>query len=265
MRAGPAVILIWPLLGACIRSVHGDGPSGPSVPGGEARLLEEQLGHGRLVTIGDRIVVDLIGRYAGGETWAEGPLTLIYGPGTYQGALHPVRVGARYLLQYRNDPNDTTSRLVPFPGLDPENEAYQVRRDRGRILVEHRIRRVCRPLKLLLLQTGFGAIETNLGCWPIPRFAPSTLGPVDPGIDAPPLDGKPVDEPVLPRASADTTAYLDSDGLHRAVREARPEIAGWRTCSSRARGTCTPPTAIARSATSPRVRTSFPPVSPRPT
>jgi hypothetical protein len=77
----------------------------------------------------------------------------------------PLRVGAVLTLQYIIDPNDTTVRLWPFTGEDGENEAYQVRTDRGQVFVEHTIRKVCRPLRLFVMQTGFGPIEAELGCW----------------------------------------------------------------------------------------------------
>ena len=231
-------LVFLPMLAGCIQSVYSDGPDAPAPPGGEAWLLGEKAGKGRPILNGDRIEVDLVGRYQSGEIWAEGPFTLIVGEGTYPGHREPLRVGAVMRLQYRNDPNDTTVRLVPFPGLDTENEAFQVRRDRGPIIVEHTIRRVCRPLKVYFFQTGFGPIEFLIGCVPIPRAAPRGVGSrtaeiarlvaaVDAGLDAPPLDGIVSDPPAKPRAAADTSRYLGDDGLHLAVREARPEIVGW--------------------------------------
>lgn len=185
------------------------------------QLLEERPGSGRPVRPRDRIVVDFIGRYGNGTVWGEGPLTLIVGPGTYPGKQQPLRVGDVITMQYRNDPNDTTVRLVPFPGGDTENEAYQVRRDRGPIIVEHTVRRVCRPLKLFFLQTGLGPIETSIGCWPVLRLVPR---PISPGrvVLGTVLDPKPV-----PRPAADPARYGDEEGLHRAVREGRPELVGW--------------------------------------
>ena len=237
MRRAFALVFL-PMLGGCIQSVHGDGPDAPAPPGGEAWLLEEKAGNGRPIVNGDRIEVDLVGRYQSGEIWGEGPFTLIVGEGTYPGHREQLRVGAVMRLQYRNDPNDTTVRLVPFSGLDTENEAYQVRRDRGPIIIEHTIRRVCRPLKVYLFQTGFGPIEFLIGCVPIPRAAPRgrnarqaelerLVNAVDEGLDLPPLDGIVIDPPVKPRAVADTSRYLGEDGLHLAVREARPEMVGW--------------------------------------
>ena len=231
-------LLVLPMLGGCIQSVHGDGPDAPAPPGGEVRLLEETAGKGRPIVNGDRIEVDLVGRYQSGEIWGEGPLTLIVGEGTYPGHREPLRVGAVMRMQYRNDPNDTTVRLLPFPGLDTENEAYQVRHDRGPIIVEHAIRRVCRPLKVYLFQTGYGPIEFPIGCVPIPRSAPRGLNArqaelerlvdaLEEGLDLPPLDGRVNDPPVRPRPAADTSRYMGEDGLHLAVREARPEMVGW--------------------------------------
>ena len=231
-------LLFLPMLAGCIQSVHGDGPSGPAPPGEEVRLLEETAGKGRPIVNGDRIEVDLVGRYQSGEIWGEGPFTLIVGEGTYPGHREALRVGAVMRMQYRNDPNDTTVRLVPFPGLDTENEAYQVRRDRGPIIVEHTIRRVCRPLKVYFFQTGFGPIEFLIGCVPIPRAAPRGFNArraelarlahaVDEGLDLPPLNGRVSASLVEPRAPADTSRYLGEDGLHLAAREARPEIVGW--------------------------------------
>jgi ankyrin repeat protein len=170
------------------------------------------------VTGGDRIEVDFTGRYASGEVWGEGPLTLIAGPGTYDGAGAPLRVGAVLTLQYIIDPNDTTVRLWPFTGEDGENEAYQVRTDRGQVFVEHTVRKVCRPLRLFVMQTGFGPIEAELGCW---RTSGTTrLG----GGNGP--EGK-IDPVVRARPAADTSRYLIEDGLHLAVRDGRPEIVGW--------------------------------------
>src|SRR6476660_6602637 len=117
---------------------------------------------------GRSIRVELTGRYASGEVWGHGPFTLIAGDGSYPGAQYPLRVGSVIRMQYVVYPNDTSSRLVPFQGGDWKNEAYQVRRDRGQILVEHKVLSVCRPMKLFVLQTGFGPIETDLGCWKIP-------------------------------------------------------------------------------------------------
>jgi hypothetical protein len=218
MRLLAPVLALVPLLGACIQSIHEDGPSGPPVPGGKVILVAEKAGHGRAVTGGDRIEVDFTGRYASGEVWGEGPLTLIAGPGTYDGASAPLRVGAVLTLQYIIDPNDTTVRLWPFTGEDGENEAYQVRTDRGQVFVEHTIRKVCRPLRLFVMQTGFGPIEAELGCW---RTSGTTrLG----GGNGP--EGK-IDRVVRARPAADTSRYLIEDGLHLAVRDGRPEIVGW--------------------------------------
>src|SRR5262245_13229600 len=85
-------------LTACIQSVHRDGPTGPPVPGGKVRLLEEKLGHGRFVVGGDRIRVDFVGRYASGEVWGRGPLTLVYGSGTYPGVHQAIRVGSMFRM-----------------------------------------------------------------------------------------------------------------------------------------------------------------------
>jgi hypothetical protein len=237
-RLGCLIIALVPLASACVQSVHGDGPSGPPVPGWPARVLEERPGTGRPIIGGDRVRVDLIGRYASGEIWGQGPLTFIAGSGTYPGAVHPLRVGATIRMQYLTSPNDTIVRLWPFPGLDTENEAYQVRRDRGPIIVEHTIRSVCRPYKLHLLQTGLGPIEMSLGCLPVLRFAGPRVDPARAELErqiaainsaAPdiPPDGVIADPPAAPRAPADTTRYLGPDGLHRAALEGRPEIAGW--------------------------------------
>ncbi len=210
-----------PLLGGCIQSAYPNAPNGAPVPGGPTQLLEERPGSGRPVKPRDRIVVDFVGRFGNGTVWGEGPLTLIVGPGTYPGKQEPLRVGDVITMQYRNDPNDTTVRLVPFPGGDTENEAYQVRRDRGPILVEHTIRTVCRPLKLFLLQTGLGPIETSIGCWPVIRLVPRRFGP-DRVVLGTALDPNPV-----PRPAADPARYGDEEGLHRAVREGRPDLVGW--------------------------------------
>jgi len=236
MRLFPLGMALLPLLGACIQSVHGDGPSGPPLPGGKVRLLEERPGRGRPVLGGDRIQVDFVGRYANGEVWGEGPLTLVAGTDTY-GIRGPLRTGAFIKLQYVIDPNDTTSRLLPFPGLVTEKEFYQVRRDRGQIIVEHTVRKVCRPLKLYVMQTGFGPIEASLGCWRIPRAAPRGMyrraemerieAAINSGEGIERPDGKVFDPPLTRRAPADTARYLGEDGLHLAVREGRPEIAGW--------------------------------------
>ena len=228
-RAWIMVVLVP--LAACVQSVHSGTQGGTPLPGGTVRLLEERPGRGRPVLPGDRIRVDLIGTYMGGEEWGRGPLTLVFGTDTYKGAVNPVRVGSAIRLQYVVDPNDTTTRLLPFPGLDTKNEAYQVRRDRGQIIVEHRVASVCRPLKIFFLQTGFGPIEMALGCWPLPRFAPAqpdsrsaAIERLEKGLDEP--DHSVVSPQPAPRAPADTSRYLDDYGLHRAAREGRPEIVG---------------------------------------
>ncbi|MFN0178077.1 MAG: ankyrin repeat domain-containing protein [Gemmatimonadales bacterium] len=214
------------------------------MPGGEVRLLEERPGSGRLAAFGDRVRVDFVGRYASGEVWGEGPLTFVVGPGSYPESGQPPRLGTQIKMQYLNDPNDTTVRLAPFPGDDFENEAYQVRRDRGPIIVEHTIRAACRPLKLYFLQTGFGPIELGLGCWPIPRFGPRRFGPgqsererrgaeIEAGLEPPPANGAGLDPPPIPRPEADRARYLDEGGLHRAVREGRPELVGWLLAQGR--------------------------------
>jgi hypothetical protein len=80
-------IALLPLASACLQSVHGDGPSGSPILGWPARVLEERPGHGTPVIGGDRIRVELTGRYASGEIWGQGPLTFIVGSGTYPGAV----------------------------------------------------------------------------------------------------------------------------------------------------------------------------------
>jgi len=238
MRHTLVRMALVPLASACLQSTHGDGPSGSPPPGGEVRVLEERPGNRRPVVFGDRIRVDLTGRYASGEVWGQGPLTFIVGKGSYPGALGPLRVGATVRMQYLTSPNDTTVRLMPFQGGDPENEAYQVRRDRGPILVEHTVRSACRPFKLFLLRTGQGTIELDLGCWAIPRSAPARVDPrraefdrmvaeINSGVSAAPPDGVVFDPPPAPRAPADTTRFLGEDGLHLAARDGRPEIVGW--------------------------------------
>src|SRR5262245_42939150 len=66
------------LASACVQSKHGDGPSGPPMPGGEVRLLEDRPGRGRAVLPGDRVRAEIVGRYASGEIWGRGPLTFIF-------------------------------------------------------------------------------------------------------------------------------------------------------------------------------------------
>src|SRR5262245_47518959 len=141
MRRLVPILALLPLLGACIQSIHEDGPGGPPVPGGKVILVGEKPGRGRAVTAGDRIAVDFVGRYASGEVWGEGPLTLIAGPGSYPDAMAPLRTGAVLTMQYLIEPNDTTVRLVAFTGEDTENEAYQMRTDRGQVFIEHTIRK----------------------------------------------------------------------------------------------------------------------------
>jgi len=182
--------------------------------------------------------VEFTGRYASGEVWGRGSLTLIAGPGTYPGAIHPLRVGSVIRMQYVVNPNDTSVRLMPFQGGDSENEAYQFRRDRGQIVVEHKVLAVCRPMKVFVLQTGFGPIEADLGCWKIPRApAPPVdarraaiermVNAIESGEQSVAANSVIVEPPVVRRAPADTTRFLGADGLHLAAREGRPEIVGW--------------------------------------
>lgn len=244
LRAASGAVALVALLGGCLQSVHGDGPSGSPPPGGEVRLLEERPGSGRRTAFGDRIRVDFVGRYSSGEVWGEGPLTLVVGAGTYPGVREPLRLGALIAMQYLNDPNDTTVRMMPFSGDDFENEAYQVRRDRGQIIVEHTVRGACRPLKVFLFQTGFGPIEFGLGCWPIPRFGARRFGPsqserarrmaeINAGLEAPPVDGTVLDPLPIGRPEADRSRFLSEAGLHLAVREGRPAIVGWLLAQGR--------------------------------
>src|SRR5262249_22819971 len=120
-----------------------------------------------------------------------------------------------------------------------ENEAFQVRRDRGQIIVEHTIVSVCRPMKVHFFNTGFGPIESDLGCWPTGRTsAPRRVDPNDArmaqvigGLDgdgsSPPPNGALPDTPPRPRPPADPAQYTGDDALHRAAHDARPEIVGW--------------------------------------
>ena len=238
LRPNRWIAAILPLAAACVQSKHGEGPSATATPGGDVRLLEERPGHGRPVTPGDRIRVELTGHYASGASWGRGPLTLVVGQGTYLGAVHPLRVGSVIRMQYVMNPNDTTVRLMSFIGGDPENEAYQFRRDRGQVIIEHTVLTVCRPMKLFLLQTGFGPFEFDLGCWRIPRLPPPPVDPrvaalerkireIDTGEGSSEANGIVVEPPVVRRPPADTTRFLGDAGLHLAAREGRPEIVGW--------------------------------------
>ncbi len=193
------------------------------MPVGTVRLLSETPGRGRPVLPGDRIRVELIGRYANGEVWGQGPYTFRAGTGSYPDLRAPLQVGAEITMQLVTTPDDTTNRLHPFPGGDIEREGYQVRRDRGPIIIEHRVRHVCRPMKVFFLQTGFGPIEMELGCWPIPRARPRR--PDGPTEGAPPDRGI-LDPPPTARAPADPSRYEGLDGLYLAAREGRPEVVG---------------------------------------
>ena len=226
------------LLTACVQSKHAEGSGSSPVPGGPVRVLEERPGHGRPVVPGDRIRVEMTGRYANGQLWGQGSLTLIVGDATYPGVTHPLRVGSVIRMQYVVNPNDTTTRLMPFQGGDSRNEAYQLRRDRGQIIIEHRIVADCRPMKLFLIQTGFGPFEVDLGCWLIPRVPPPPVDPrraqlerrireIETGEQSVEANSAIIDPPVVRRAPADTTRFLGPDGLHLAAREGRPEIVGW--------------------------------------
>jgi hypothetical protein len=179
----------------------------------------------------------MTGRYTSGPLWGQGPLTLIVGDATYPGAAHLLRVGTVIRMQYVVNPNDASARLLSFQGGDPENEAYQLRRDRGQVIIEHRIVADCRPMKLFLIQTGLGPIEVDLGCWRIPRSVTLRADPRRERLERrireletgdPPLEGDFIVEPaVVRRAPADTSRFLVPDGLHLAAREGRPEIVGW--------------------------------------
>lgn len=233
------IAAILPLAAACVQSKHRDGPRAPVVFGGrEVRVLEDIPGSGTPVLPGDRIRVELTGRYANGALWGHGPFTLIAGDGIYPGARYPLRVGSVIRMQYVVNPNDTSSRLVPFQGGDWENEAYQVRRDRGQILVEHKVLSVCRPMKVFVIQTGLGPIEADLGCWRIPRPSPPRTDPrvaelerriaeVEGGGQPGEADRGITVPSVVRRDPADTTRYLGPGGLHLAAREGRPEMVGW--------------------------------------
>ena len=183
------------------------------------------------------MLVRLTGRYASGEEWGRGPLTLIVGNGTYPGARFPLAVGSVIRMQYVVNPNDTTMRLMAFQGVDSENEAYQVRRDRGQIIIEHQVLAVCRPMKLFVVQTGFGPIEVDLGCWTIPRRPPPRVDArraelerrireIETG-EGPEANSTVIEPPIVRRPRADTARYLSDSGLHLAAREGRPEMVGW--------------------------------------
>ncbi len=210
-----------PLLVGCVEARYGDGPSGSPPPGGDIRVLEAQSGDGSLAQPGDRIVVDLVGRYGSGEVWGEGPLTIIAGALTYPGLNRMPREGDIIRMEYWTSPHEKLSRLVQFAGGDPD-EVYQVRHDRGPILVEHTVRKVCRPRKLFLVNTGYGPIEFGLGCWPRFRRGGGSyddLSREDAAAAAwrfePPSDVRP---------APDSTRFLGPDALHLAVREARPGL-----------------------------------------
>src|SRR5262245_14444380 len=110
LRRRRALPLVSLLAVACIQSTNGEGPAGTPVPGGKARVLAETQGHGHAVLNGDRVTVDLVGRYASGEVWARGPLTFVVGPGSYPGAENPLSIGSTIRMQYLTTPNDTTTR-----------------------------------------------------------------------------------------------------------------------------------------------------------
>jgi len=234
-----AWIALLPLAAACVQSKHRGGSRAAVVMGGrDVRVLEEIPGSGTTVTPGDRIRVELTGHYATGEPWGHGPLTFIAGDATYPDTHYPLRVGSVIRMQYVVNPNDTSVRLVSFQGGDWENEAYQLRRDRGQIVVEHKVLSVCRPMKLFVMNTGLGPIEADLGCWKIPRQSPPRVDPraaelerriaaAESGVRSD-EQAPHIEQPsVVRRAPADTTRYAVAGGLHLAAREGRPEIVGW--------------------------------------
>lgn len=219
---------------ACLRPVHEATGERDAPPGRIMRLVEETPGRGSPIRPGDRVKVDLVGTYGDGREWANGPFSYIYHGGAYPGARSTPRVGARFKLEWLRDGGERTERRVPLVGLDGTREGYMVRRDRGAILIEHRIRSWCRPMKLFLLPTGFGPFEIGLGCWRYPRLAAPSAGRVsrqqayldsmeylaNMGVD--PVPGGGLGSPPPPPDPALVEAARHGD-LHSAAVLARPE------------------------------------------
>jgi hypothetical protein len=196
--------------------------------------MDETQGSGRAVLPGDRVLVRFTGTYATGDTWGHGPLTYMLGDATYPTAQLPLQEGGRLRMQVVISPTADGPRLLEFLGVDMENEAYRMRRDRGQAFVEHEVVHSCRPMRLHLLTTGFGSIDFPLGCWRLPRGRP-------PRTDQRVLEyerlamnnfdttaaRRPIVPPAVPRASVDTAAILAApDGLHQAARAGLAVVVG---------------------------------------
>ncbi len=163
------------LLARCIEPVYKYESPGAAPPGPVLRILTHDAGRGSTPRAGDRVRVDLVGTYADGSKWADGPFTYIYRDESYPGVAQP-RLGARIKLEWLHDQGERPERLVPLVGERIDREGYMIRRDRGPVFIEHRLRSWCRPLKLFLMNTGLGPIEFPLGCWRYPRVSVAQMG-----------------------------------------------------------------------------------------
>jgi len=119
-------------------------------------------------------------------------------------------------MQLAHPAHMPTSRLVPFQGGDPENEAFQFRNDRGPVTIEHTVRSVCRPMELYFGRTGFGRLSVQLGCWPVFRGGESEPNPLSQA-------GTGVPSATPGRAPDD---YTGADALHSAARDGRVDVVG---------------------------------------
>lgn len=235
-RAASAVALVALALTGCIQSVHSSSAAHTAPPGDEFRVIEATAGRGSVVRAGDLITVDLVGTYGDGSEWGRGPFTYIYADDAYPGAAAPVRVGSVFKFEWIRETAERRGRQIDMPGVHTETQFYRIRRDRGPILLEHRVRKWCRPMKIFFLNTGFGPIEFSLGCWRYPRLGGgSAAGGMDPRTAAleralglaeePPVPATP-GEGLRPAPDADAVAGAARGVLNDAVSLAMPERVG---------------------------------------
>jgi hypothetical protein len=236
MRRLRLLTLLLPfVLAGCLQSVTPSPTWDAAPPGGTLLVLEETPGTGSFVRRGDRVTVDLVGRYANGDTWGEGPITFLYSDGAFAGAQQPVQIGAKIRTEWLRDRARFPTRVRLFDAINNEQETFAVRSDRGPVTIEYTVRSWCRPMQLYVLETGFGTIKAPLGCWRYPRllaFAPGGMtaaGRAEAAINYPDGGGAPaIVGPELQRPPADTAAERAAarGDLHAAAQLGRAAVVG---------------------------------------
>ena len=161
-------------LAACVQPVHPRPEARGAPPGDPLRVIGEEAGSGAPVIPGDLVTVDLVGRYGDGTEWGRGPFTFTYTAASYPGASGVTRVGARYRLAWNHEGLGQSPRRITFEGERASQQAWAIRRDRGPVVIEHHVTSWCRPMKLVVANSGVFDLQFPLGCWRYPRFGTAT-------------------------------------------------------------------------------------------